>query len=361
MRWTRGKFSTAVSGAIIGFIAFVFVVSGVFSPRSTRGLHEGAVAGTVNGEAISLSEYNRSLNQRMEMLKGMMGGKVTDEQLKQFRVREGVFQELVRRKVLIQEAMQHGLAASDEEVQSRIREVPAFQKEGKFDLNVYKGTLEANHYVPANFEQMIRDDLSVQGWQSYFMNRVKVADAELKKFFETSENTRTIQFVLLSADGVKKTLKADATFEEIRKVSEQAATEVLAGAGMDKRAEAKINALVKKYGASVKSTGAVSRDATFLPELGEAAELMKDAFAQPSTLEMKQGGKAKKYSLARGVVVAWVSESRTPDWAKFESSRSSLLKQVAMRKQRELFESSVRKWMSEAKTDANPNVMGDAS
>ena len=50
LTWIREKFGTVVISCIIGLIGFVFVFLGVFSPKATRGLHEGAVAGTVNGE-----------------------------------------------------------------------------------------------------------------------------------------------------------------------------------------------------------------------------------------------------------------------------------------------------------------------
>ncbi|HAR42020.1 MAG TPA: hypothetical protein DCS07_05220, partial [Bdellovibrionales bacterium] len=155
LTWIREKFGTIVIGAIIGFIAFVFVFSGVFNPKSTRGLHEGAVAGTVNGDSISISEFNRALNQRLEFFKSISGGNtITEEQMKAFRIREGVFEGLVRRRLLVQEADRQGLTPSNEEVRQRIQEIPAFQKNGKFDLLTYKQALEANRYTPAGFERM---------------------------------------------------------------------------------------------------------------------------------------------------------------------------------------------------------------
>src|SRR4051795_6540082 len=108
LSWIREKFGTAMIGGIIAFIAFVFVFYGVFSPKATRGLHEGSVAGTVNGDAISISDFNREVNRRIEMYKNMSGGKLTDEQLKGFQIREGVFKELVKKKLLLQEAKNLG-------------------------------------------------------------------------------------------------------------------------------------------------------------------------------------------------------------------------------------------------------------
>src|SRR5271170_3101408 len=99
LTWIREKFGTVLIALIIGFIAFVFVFYGVFNPRSTRGLHEGSVAGTVNGDSISLAEYQQELKRRTDFFRGMMGGQnISEEQLKAFHLKGMVFQELVRKK-----------------------------------------------------------------------------------------------------------------------------------------------------------------------------------------------------------------------------------------------------------------------
>src|SRR5262245_61736308 len=135
LTWIREKFGTVVIGGIISLIAFVFVFYGVFNPRATRGLHEGAVAGTVNGDSITIADFQRALRQRTEFFRSLMGGgQITDEQLKAFRVKGMVFEELVRKKLLLQEAEKQGLLASDEEIKEQIQGMPVFQKDGKFDL-----------------------------------------------------------------------------------------------------------------------------------------------------------------------------------------------------------------------------------
>src|SRR4051812_41257225 len=101
LSWIREKFGRLVISAIILLIACVFIFYGVFSPKSTRGLHEGAVAGTVNGDTISLREFNQALNQRLEWLKNLTGGnRLPENQIKAFRIRRSVFDSLVQRKLL---------------------------------------------------------------------------------------------------------------------------------------------------------------------------------------------------------------------------------------------------------------------
>jgi hypothetical protein len=409
MQWARGKYSTVISGAIIGFIAFVFVVSGVFNPKATRGLHEGAVAGTVNGDPISITDFNRALNQRMEFFKNMGGGKISDEQLKAFHVREGVFQELVRRKLMEQEASKQGLEASDAEVMDKIREIPAFQKDGKFDVMTYKQVLETNNYNPGTFERLVRSDVSMQAWQNYFQNRVKVSDAELKNQFLLNEDKRNIKYVLLTTEAGRQGVKVDQkdvdqfladssklnlaktqweakkdkefkgmTFDmvkgqiardvlssqkidEIKKINEKLGDEVAASLTADKKSDAKVNAILKNYKVEVKSTGLISSENKYLPGIGEAPDLMKDAFAAKSPIDPAQGGKAKKYTSMNWVVVAVVTETKTPNLSKLEAERTALVRQIAGRKQRELYDEWLKKLQAKAKIDANPSVVGEQS
>ncbi len=407
MQWARSRFSTLISGAIIGFIGFVFVVSGVFNPKSTRGLHEGAVAGTVDGEPISISEFNRSLNQRMEMFKNFGGGKFSEEQLKQFRVKEGVFQELVRRKVMIQEAKRQGLEASDEEVKERIREIPAFQKDGKFDVAAYKQTLEANNYTASGFERMVREDVSSQAWQGYFQSRVHVSEGEIKRQYEIDNDKRDIKYVLLTSESGKQALavspeevkkylaetakanlvksqydsRKDTEYkgqafdvvkekiardlvasekqDEIRKLNEKLADEVVNVLTADKSSDSKVNAMLKVHHIQVKKTGPVTRSTGHLPGIGEGKELIADAFAVKSVIDPTLGGKAKKYVLANGILVAIVADSTKPDLTKLETERGNVLRQIASRKQREIYEQWLKKVQANAKVDPNPAVVGD--
>lgn len=406
LSWIREKFGKTVIGLIIGILALVFVFYGVFSPKATRGIHEGAVAGTVNGEPISISEFDRAYKRQLDFFKNMMGGaNINDEQLKSFHIRESVFNELVRRKIMIQEAEKQGNLPADEEVRDQIRNIPSFQSGGKFDLASYKQVLEANNYTPASFEQMLRDDLAVQRWENYFRDRVNVSDDEVKLEFLTSNNKRNIKYVLLTADVGKKDVKVDPaevqkylvdtshanlaksqfeakkdkvfkgkTFEavkeeiahdliasgktdEIKKANEQIAQKVLAVMTADKASDAQINKILKPYGVEVKLTGMVNRETPYLPGLGNAKDLMADAFAEKSPIDPTQGGKAKTYNSASWIAVALVSESQKPDMSKLEAERASVMKQITARKERDLFESWIKKAVDKAKIDTNTSVV----
>jgi hypothetical protein len=412
LTWIREKFGTVVIGGIISLITLVFVFYGVINPRATRGLHEGAVAGTVNGDAISIGEFNEELRRRTEFFRGLMGGsQITDEQLKAFKVKGMVFQELARRKLLLQEARKQGLEASDEEVKQQIQNDPEFQKDGKFDLTTYKTLTEGSSRFgsPGAYERYVREAMSIQHWSEYFKDRVQVSEAEARKHFLISEDKRDVRFVLLTTDTGKKGVKvsdddvkkflADAgkkniaqgqfdrekdtkfkgkTFDqvkdtiahdilagekmdEVRKVNDGLADKALQLLTADKSSDARVNALLKPYDTTVRSSGMVSRLNPYVPGIGEAKELMADLFAAKSPIDPAQGGKPKKYVSGAWVLVAVISEAQKPDMAKFESGKAQLFKTVLAQKQRELFEEFIKKVQKKSKIDANPDVVSDGS
>ncbi len=406
LSWIREKFGKAVIGGIVAFIAFVFVFYGVFSPKSTRGLHEGSVAGTVNGDSISISDFNRELNRRIEFFKAYSGGKLTDDQLKNFRIREGVFQELANRKLLLQEAKRRGMLAPDEEVRERIREISAFQKDGKFDLTTYKQVLEGNNHSPSSFEKLVREDISLQQWESFFHDRVRVADEELKREFLMSRDKRNIKYVLLTIEATKKSVPissdeikkflvdpskinlvkmkfeegketvykgqkfeavqeaiarsvlAGGKVEEIQKINQNLADQVLSVMTADRSSDAKVNALLKNMNIQVKSTGLITRQSSFVPGVGESKELISDAFAEKSPIDSKLGGKPKKYLMAGRVLLAVVTESQKPNLAEFDHERDSLMQQISARKSREIYQDWMQRLAKKAKIETNPAVVG---
>ena len=401
----RGKFRKVIVGSIIGLIAFVFIFYGVFSPKATRGLHEGAVAGTVNGEAISIGEFNRELNRKMELFRSLGGGKLTDEQLASFGIRENVFQDLAHWKLMIQESERQGLLVADEMVKEKIQEIPTFQKDGKFDVATYKEVLEANHQSPSSYEKLVRNALSQQKWDSYFQSRVHVSEAEVKKEFSVAQDKRKLKYVLLTAESAKKKIEINRTeiqkfladsaklnlvklkfedlkktvykgikFEmaqeliardilatekrdEIQKVNSRLADEVLALMKADSASDTKINSLLKPYEVKVKSTDLLTRLNFSIPEVGESKELLTDVFASKSPIDGKQGGKAKTYAVAGQILVALVTDDQKPDFSQFEKERGNLVKQITLRKTKELSQEWLKKLVAQAKIEANPAVV----
>jgi hypothetical protein len=292
----------------------------------------------VNGQPITLGEFNRELSRRLEFFKNLGGG-LSEEQLQAFGLREQVFQELVQRRLLAQAAEKRGTDASDEEVRDRIRQIPAFLKDGRFDPILYKQVLQSNQYTVASFENQIREELLLQSWGRYFRSRVQVSDEELKREYQQTEDKRSLKVALVSPEMMaagriapeadiqawlndkvkakilqsqfetrKKTEFAGKTFEQVKEQlareavqkeflaqaqgeAENLATRLALVLTADKGSDAKVNALLKGKGTEVR-TVSVNRSENSVPGAGDVPELLKEAFQAPQSPIQ---GKAKAF------------------------------------------------------------------
>ncbi len=405
--WIRQKFGPVVVTLIIGGIASVFILTDFLAPRASRGMAGagGVEAGTVNGEAISSAEFLRELARRTESLKQMTGGKLTDEQLKMFRVRESVFNELVQRKLVLQDCRKAGLVPSDAEVRAKIQELPYFQKDGKFDIAAYQNVLSSNRLTAGKFEDMIRDDLTMQRWVDVVRSRVRISEDEIQREFRIANEKRNLKYVVLDLEAGKRAVQVPASeidaflqdaaklarvktrYEQDRAtkfkdrkleaVQREIAKDILAGERVDEArkanqkladqivtllgagSDARVQGLVKPLGVEVKSSGLITVDSP-IPGINDGQAILQDAFAEKSPIAVAQGGKARKYESPAWVVVAVVTDSKRPDMAKLSAETGKLEQQLRARKERELEEEWIQELRGKAKIKINSSVVSGA-
>lgn len=402
----RKVFGPVAVAVIVGAIALVFVFSGVFNPKS-GGIGGDAVAAKVNGDAISMQDFAREYQQRVEFYQNMMKGKVDENLLKSLGIQKQVIEELVRRKLMLQEAERMGLTVSDEEVRDKIREMPYFKnKEGKFDASQYNATLSANRYSPATFENMVREDLLRNHLAEFMRNRVRVSAKEVEEEFLSSEDRRQIDYVVLTRETAKKLLVVSDTdvnellktepgknavklnyeqnkgeymkpmaktakgqppakpeFIPLEQVQRKVAVEVL----KDRRTEelGKINrtlanellakakagqlkAFAKSKGLELKTTEKFNRQESFIPGVGDVPALMADAYKAGSPLL----GEPKLYESNGRFVVAQRLQEYKPNPATFAKERERLESQAATRKSQQFYE----QWMGELRAQAKVSM-----
>jgi peptidyl-prolyl cis-trans isomerase D len=115
--------------------------------------------GEVNGEEISLAEYQMGLNTQQRRLMAMMGDNFDPNLVEEDRLRAQVLESIVQRKLQIQLAEKLGLAVSEEELGRVVGSMEQFQIDGVFDPALYKNLLSELRYTPTYFKQTLREDL----------------------------------------------------------------------------------------------------------------------------------------------------------------------------------------------------------
>ncbi len=194
-----------VAYAIVIFISIPFMLFGINSYLDGG---EKVVAATVNGEEIGITTVTNAALQQKQRLTVIYGS--LPPQLDDKTIREQVLNELITKELLKQSAEAYGYRASAQEVAEVIRNVPAFQKDGQFDQEVYERLLAANRLNKATYEQQTRDDLSLGQLTTAISSTGFVPKQQAVLYQSLVNQERFGQTYTLHADTYKAKVEPDA-------------------------------------------------------------------------------------------------------------------------------------------------------
>jgi peptidyl-prolyl cis-trans isomerase D len=175
----------------LGAIVIVFVFWGVGSYRAQRG---NRVA-VVNGAVISLDEYRDSYDQLLEQYRNQFGDALNQELLNTLNLKEQALNQLINRRLILQETSRLKLHATNEELARAIQKMGAFQNNGRFDPRLYQRVLALNRLTPELFEESLKQDLLLQKMQGIVRGGIKVSDDEALETFRWREQKVDLDYV----------------------------------------------------------------------------------------------------------------------------------------------------------------------
>jgi len=142
--------------ATIAFIGAGFVGWGNNKIGSTAG--SIAKVGDVEISQIKLNmAYRRIYNQYNEMLQG----KLDDKKANELGIIKKAFSQLATQAKLLNFANSFGIIVSKEELNVKIHQIKAFQKDNKFNREFYNRYLSSQRLKPKEFESSLEDDLKI--------------------------------------------------------------------------------------------------------------------------------------------------------------------------------------------------------
>mgnify|MGYP003972537907 FL=1 len=169
---------------------------------------------TVNGESILYGEYRSEYFNMLEQYRKSFGDNLDDKLIKLLRVEKNALDQLINRKVILQEAKKLKLKVSDKELNNAIKDYTAFKINGKFDIKFYKRILAANRMTPEKFETDMRKNILTEKLRKIILSAVKVSDNEALEWYKWSNSSVNIDTVLFSPDKYKDINPSE---EEIKK------------------------------------------------------------------------------------------------------------------------------------------------
>jgi len=193
---------------IIFFLGVIIVVFALFygGNNKLRDQGSGEVA-EINGEIISQNEYAQQYQRAVDRYRQMLKGSLTEDMIKGLNIKGNVIEELIQKKLVMQEARSLGLTASDDDIANQLSKVPEFQVAGRFNKDRYLQILEANRLLPVQFEEDQREQLTLNRLYSIILDAIQVNDAEVRERYRLENEKVDLNFIKLAVSDFVSAVK----------------------------------------------------------------------------------------------------------------------------------------------------------
>ena len=192
-----------ITGKLLGMIIMIVVIIAFLVPSGMSMFGTPSVVATVGPDKIEYREYQQEMDRQQYYMGQFYGIKnFTQEQIEQLGLKNHALMSIFQRHWLNFFSEQMKIEASNDAVIKQIQQEPAFQKDGQFNLDIYKRVLEANHLTPKTFEENMRQQVSGQ-IRNALMARVPQSAAlkqDLNTFAQERLKVDFVKFDLASLD-----------------------------------------------------------------------------------------------------------------------------------------------------------------
>ena len=177
----------------------------------------GIIAIEVNGEEITLADFQRAYQDMRAQWQSMSGSTVREET--EPLIKQRVTEDLIQDELLGQAGKKAGLYVSDEEAWQLIRQIPAFNDDNGFNMAMFEVTASQNGLTPPGFLAMIKEDMAVDQLRSAVVTTEFVTQPEVSGYSGILYQARDLSYAMLSSDELKEAIEP--TDEEIQAYYEQ--------------------------------------------------------------------------------------------------------------------------------------------
>ncbi len=193
----------------LGIVCLAFVI--FYIPDFLQGKGADAASSdtvaTVEGHEITAGEFRKTYQAQLQAYRSAYGNNMSEQLLKQLGVEQQILQQMVDERAALAEADRLHIAASDEEVRSRIFSYPAFQENGAFiGEQRYRQLLRMQQppMQPSDFEESIRNQLTVEKLRASLTDWMSIPDSALDSEYRRRNDKVKLAVVSFTADSFRK-------------------------------------------------------------------------------------------------------------------------------------------------------------
>jgi peptidyl-prolyl cis-trans isomerase D len=158
---------------------FIVILSFIFWGIGPKDISNGVeIVAEVGKYKITADEYWKVYDGVYRFYRELYKDKFDEEMEKNLKLKEKVLDQMINERVLLIAAQEEGIETSDEELQDAISRDPAFMKNGVFDKDVYLKRLKLSRMTPELFENLKRQELTLNKMRRMIELTVDVTDID---------------------------------------------------------------------------------------------------------------------------------------------------------------------------------------
>jgi peptidyl-prolyl cis-trans isomerase D len=220
----RDRLTGIIAIFILALIAIPFAFVGVSSYFTSDAVNAVAV---VNDQEITVNEFNQGFQNYRRRMQSQLGAAFDPEQFDQAIVRRQFLDRMIDEELLAQVSIDAGLTVSNESLAAAIRNLPAFEVDGEFNVDVYQASLGAQGMSPQQFEAEIRSSMVLNQFPAAIAGSAIATEWELNDYARLQDQERTFSAILVPAFPAAESDAAAAGEEAPEAAADDAAAEAV--------------------------------------------------------------------------------------------------------------------------------------
>jgi peptidyl-prolyl cis-trans isomerase D len=164
-----------------GFLLAIFIGLGGYLRSDFRTANAAAKVGKT---IVSYDQYQEKVNRTLDNMyaNGVDASKITDVIRKLLERR--TLEQMILTEIFSQSANDYGIMVTDYEIADAIRNAPAFNRDGKFNREIYNMALARQlRMTPKEFEDEQKKTNAAMRFQSFLLNSAQITPLELKQAY----------------------------------------------------------------------------------------------------------------------------------------------------------------------------------
>ena len=189
----------AKSPAAAVLMGLLIVSFGVWGVRDVFHVRISDAVVQAGSRVINSADFKQRFTQQLQQFQQQTGQTVTLDQAVQQGVVQQALQDMANEEAMLEAIRRSGVQASDQLVLNQVRKIPAFFNPvtGAFDEQSYEQLLANRNLTPLQFQQDLRDQLSMVHFSSALAAGLKAPASYAVVFAALDQQSRTADYFLL--------------------------------------------------------------------------------------------------------------------------------------------------------------------